>query len=79
MGEGFFIALQLDKLDKFVENKEAAENPILASAYQIDAKKERSSRDLNLSRNPDRAKLFFDPHCGTGTSLVEANLRGPRF
>ena len=53
--EGFFIALQLDKLDKFVENKEAAENPILASACQIDAKKKRPSRDLNPSRSLDRA------------------------
>ncbi len=24
----------------------------------------------------DKAKLLFDPYCGTGTSLVEANLRG---
>jgi hypothetical protein len=32
--EGFFIALQLDKLDKYVENKECIDNPILASACQ---------------------------------------------
>jgi hypothetical protein len=53
--EGFFIALQLDKLDKFAENKECSENLILASACQLQAKKERPSRDLNPSRSLDRA------------------------
>ena len=32
--QGFFIALQLDKLDKFVENKECVDTSILASACQ---------------------------------------------
>jgi hypothetical protein len=32
--EGFFIALQLDKLDKYVENKKCIDTPILASACQ---------------------------------------------
>jgi hypothetical protein len=54
--EGFFIALQLDnldKLDKFVENKECSENPILASAGQKKTKIKRPSRDLNPSRSLD--------------------------
>jgi hypothetical protein len=59
--EGFFVALQLDnldkldKLDKFAENKKSEESPILTSAHQTDAKKERPSRDLNPSRSLDRA------------------------
>ena len=32
--QGFFIWLQLDKLDKLVENKECVNTPILASACQ---------------------------------------------
>jgi hypothetical protein len=49
--QGFFIALQLDKLDKFVENKECEEDPILASSCQTDAKRKRPCRDLNRSRS----------------------------
>lgn len=29
-----------------------------------------------LSKYGERANLLFDPYCGTGTSLVEANLKG---
>lgn len=32
--------------------------------------------DRLLERYGKSAKLMFDPYCGTGTSLVEANLRG---
>jgi len=32
--QGFFIAPHLDKLDKYVENKECIDNPILASTCQ---------------------------------------------
>jgi hypothetical protein len=56
--QGFFIALQLDnldKLDKSVENGECPDNPIFASAYQLKSKNERPSRDLNPSRSLDRA------------------------
>ncbi len=49
---GFFV---VPKVDKFVEKKESAENPIVNSIGQIDAKKERPSRDLNPSRSLDRA------------------------
>ena len=37
--EGFFIALQLDKLDKSGKNAECAENPTLASACQAETQK----------------------------------------
>jgi tRNA G10 N-methylase Trm11 len=29
-----------------------------------------------IERYGNRAKILFDPYCGTGTSLVEANLKG---
>ena len=52
---GFFVVPKVDKLDKFVERRESEKSPILASAPQKTAKKERPSRDLNPSRSLDRA------------------------
>ncbi len=49
---GFFIAPQLDKLDK---SDEKAENPILSLIPQTETKNKRPSRDLNPSRSLDRA------------------------
>jgi hypothetical protein len=49
--QGFFIAPHLDRLDKYVENKECEENPILASVLPLEAKKERPSRDLTDARD----------------------------
>ena len=57
--EGFFIALQLDKLDKLGENADMCRKPYFCPPLP---KKERPSRDLNPSRSLDslrKADCFF--------------------
>ena len=66
--QGFFIALQLDKLDKSVENKECIDTPILASACQ--------------KPSPEVLQPQLSPTTASGPTIVREPLldtpRGPR-